>query len=118
LNSHNDKALDIYQNIEFEGQNLIFSDKHDGINQKWRVIYTDKAPTLPPKTGEFVPEWGFKNNKDFHIISALPSRRYLSVIDNYQIVIKTSNGSNGQKWFFNYAQRSITSRQNNQVMAD
>lgn len=48
----------------------------------------------------------------------MPSRRYLSVIDNYQIVIKTSNGSNGQKWFFDYAQRSITSRQNNQVIAD
>jgi hypothetical protein len=103
LNSHNGKALDVYEGIEFEGQNVIFWDKHSGENQKWRVVYADKAPSLPPKTGEFVSDWGFKHNKDFYIISAMPSRRYLSVIDSHKIVIKTSNGLASQKWYFNYA---------------
>jgi hypothetical protein len=103
LNSHNDKALDIYEGIEWEGQNVHFWGKHAGANQKWRVVYADKAPSLPPKTGEFVADWGFKENKDFYIVSAMPSRRLLSVIDSHKIVVKTSNGLKSQIWYFNYA---------------
>lgn len=116
MNAHNGKALDVYQNIEFEGQNVIFWDKHNGLNQKWRVVYADKAPNVP-KPGDHIPEWGYRYNKDFYIVSALPSNRYLTAIaEGSNLVIKVSNGQSAQKWYFDYKRRAIVSRWNGQVI--
>jgi hypothetical protein len=61
LNINNNKALEVYKGLEFEGQNVVFINKHNGTNQKWRVVYADKAPNIPV-TGDFVADWGFKHN--------------------------------------------------------
>jgi hypothetical protein len=37
------KALDVYQGKDVEGQQVIVWNKHNGWNQRWRVIYTDKS---------------------------------------------------------------------------
>jgi hypothetical protein len=37
------KALDVYQNKDVEGQQVIVWKRHNGWNQRWRVIYTDQA---------------------------------------------------------------------------
>ena len=45
-------------------------------------------------------EFGLYVERDFNIISDLPDHRYLEVINNRNLVIKTSNGNKGQRWYF------------------
>jgi hypothetical protein len=40
--------------------------------------------------------------------------RYLEVINNRNMVIKTSNGNKGQKWYFDQQSKTIKTRLNNQ----
>lgn len=65
--------------------------KSGELNQKWNVIYTDEHPA-DPKDGDYSKEWGLHINRDFYIVSALASRKYVEVINNRNIVIKTPNG--------------------------
>jgi DNA-binding HxlR family transcriptional regulator len=53
-------------------------------------------------------EFGFFVGRPFHIVSELPSRRYLDIV-NKKPVIKIDNGRDSQKWTFNWATRSIQS---------
>jgi len=116
MNVHNSKTLEVYQNKEFEGANVVLGTKGTGVHQRWTVVYADKAPNVP-KPGDHVPEWGFRYNKDFHVVTALPSGRYLTAIaTGTNVVIKVSNGQSAQKWYFDYKRRAIVSRWNGQVL--
>jgi membrane carboxypeptidase/penicillin-binding protein PbpC len=44
----------------------------------------------------------------------LASHRYLDLINNRNFVIKTPNGRNTQKWYFDQASLTIKTRLNNQ----
>jgi len=64
------------------------------ISQQWDLIYADKYPE-EPKKGELNKSFGLYVERDFNIISDLPQHRYLEVINNKNMVIKTSNGNKG-----------------------
>jgi hypothetical protein len=59
-------------------------------------------------------KFGLRVDTDFYIISALPSNRYLDIINNRNIVIKTPNGRNTQRWYFHQQSLTIRTRLNNQ----
>jgi hypothetical protein len=47
-------------------------------------------------------------------VSALPSGRYLDLINNRNMVIKTANGRKTQVWYFHQQTLTIRTRYNNQ----
>jgi hypothetical protein len=71
------------------------------LNQKWKLVYVDEMDA-DPKDGELAAEWGFKINRDFFLISALPGRRFLDFIPGNKLVIKTRNGRKSQKYYFHW----------------
>jgi len=44
--------------------------------------------------------------RPFYIVSELPKHRYIDVINN-NLVIKTANGFDSQKWFFDQKSRTV-----------
>jgi len=79
--------------------------KHNGINQQWDIVYADKW-VQPPKKGELNKDFGFYVERPFYIVSELPKHRYIDVI-NGNTVIKTPNGFDTQKWWFDQKSRTI-----------
>jgi hypothetical protein len=69
------------------------------LHQQWDLIYT-KDWKGEPTTGQWNRDWGFIVNKDFHIVSSLGQGRYIDYINNRNLIIKTQNGRNSQKWYF------------------
>ena len=105
--------MDIAGNVDAENRNIEMHSKHGRINQQWDLIYADAYPEEPVK-GELNKEFGLYVERDFFIVSQLDSHRYLEVIDNRKIVIKTPNGRNTQKWYFHQLSKTIRTRLNNQ----
>jgi hypothetical protein len=93
------KAMDVEGSQDIENRNIIMWNKHGRINQQWDLIYADEYPE-EPKKGELNKEFGLYVDRNFHIVSEMSSHRYLEVIDNRNIVIKTPNGRNTQLWWF------------------
>lgn len=77
VNVRNGKALDVEGNKDAEGQNVIVWRKHNGLNQRWRVMYLDKK-TEEPTTG-LDDDSGLYRNRKFYITSRLPEHRVLTV---------------------------------------
>jgi hypothetical protein len=88
------KVLEIDGNVDTENRNIVAKPKHGRINQLFDLIYADEYPAEPVK-GELNKEFGFYVDRDFYIVSQMSSNRYLEVINNRNIVIKTSNGNKG-----------------------
>jgi hypothetical protein len=106
------KVMDVSGGADHENRNLIAWNKHNGKNQQWDIIYVEDWP-LPPKKGELNEEFGLYVERPFYIQSALPAHRYLSVIDNRNLVIKTPNGRKDQIWWFDQKSLTIRTKLNN-----
>jgi len=76
-------------------------------------MYVDEWKGEPQK-GELNEKFGLIVEKDFYIVSQLPENRYIDLINNRNMVIKTSNGRNSQKWYFHQQTLTIRTRYNNQ----
>jgi hypothetical protein len=85
------KVMDISGNKDTENRNIIMWNKHGRINQQWDLIYVDEYPDEPTK-GQLNKEFGLVVERDFHIVTQMSSGRYMDIIDNRNIVIKTPNG--------------------------
>jgi len=86
---------------------------HGKINQQWDIMYVDEWKGEPQK-GELNEKFGLYVERDFHIVSQLPENRYLDLINNRNMVIKTSNGRRSQVWYFHQQTLTIRTRYNNQ----
>jgi hypothetical protein len=75
-------------------------------------VYVDQYSE--PKKGQLNEQFGLYVERDFYIVSTMPSGRYLDIINNRNLVIKTSNGRNTQKWYFHQQSKTIRTRLNNQ----
>jgi len=80
--------------------------RHKGINQHWDIVYVDDMPP-EPKKGELNADFGFYVERPFHIVSQLPSRRYLDVVDNKDVVIKQPNSYKSQEWYFDQKSKTV-----------
>jgi hypothetical protein len=64
----------------------------------------------PPGKGELNVEFGMYVEREFYIISSLGENRYLDVIDQRKVVIKTPNEYDSQKWWFDQKTKSIRNK--------
>jgi hypothetical protein len=74
-------------------------DKNGKVHQRWRVVYVDEYVGEPTK-GQFNKKFGLYVERDFYVVSSLPDQRYLDLINNRNMVIKTQNGRKTQVWYF------------------
>ena len=82
------------------------------IRQQWEVIYVDEYSE--PKKGELNSDFGLYVERDFYIVNQMASHKYLDLINNRNMVIKTQNGRRTQVWYFHQQSKTIRTRYNNQ----
>jgi hypothetical protein len=87
------KVLDVSGAQDKENRNVIAYKKHGKINQQWDIVYADEWKGEPGK-GELNEDFGLYVERDFYVVSQLPDNRYLDLINNRKMVIKTSNQRN------------------------
>jgi len=85
--------------------------KHSRVNQQWDLIYV-KDWIAEPKKGELNKDFGMYVDRTFHIVSGLPTGRYLDFLGR-NLVIKTQNGRRSQEFYFHQYTRTIRTRTNN-----
>jgi hypothetical protein len=59
-------------------------------------------------------QFGLYVERDFYVVSTMPGNRYLDLINNRNMVIKTPNGRKTQVWYFHQLSKTIRTRYNNQ----
>jgi hypothetical protein len=111
MSNEKGKVFDITGGVDAENREIIVYNKHGKINQQWDVIYVDEWKGEPTK-GEFNERFGLYVERDFYVVTALASHRYLDLINNRNFVIKTSNGRKTQKWYFDQKTLTIKTRLN------
>ena len=84
------KAVDVHGGQDHENRNIIVWNRHNGLNQRWRIRYVDTLKP-EPKKGELNTEFGLYVERPFHIVSQMPFHRYLDILGR-NLVIKTPNG--------------------------
>jgi hypothetical protein len=99
-------------NTDAEQRNIQVNNRGSDIRQQWEVVYVDEYSE--PKKGELNEQFGLYVERDFYIVSALPSGRYIDLINNRNMVIKTANGRKTQVWYFHQQSKTIRTRYNNQ----
>jgi hypothetical protein len=107
------KVMDVHGNRDEENRDIIVWNKHGRLNQQWDLIYKDQYPKDPTK-GQLNKDFGLIVERDFYIVSRMRSGRYLDVVDGRNIVIKTRNGRNSQRFYFHQQSLTIKTRLNNQ----
>jgi hypothetical protein len=106
------EVQDQKDNTDMENRNIQVANRGNDLRQQWEIIYVDEYSE--PKKGELNERFGLFVERDFYIVSALPSGRYLDLINNRNMVIKVPNGRNTQKWYFHQQSQTIRTRLNNQ----
>jgi hypothetical protein len=107
-------ALSVQSNTDNENRHITVNEKPDNrIAQQWEVIYADEWKGEPGK-GELNEKFGLYVERDFYVVSELPQHRYLDLINNRNMVIKTPNGRRTQVWYFHQQSLTIRTRLNNQ----
>ena len=105
--------MDVTGGVDAENRNIIVWNKHKGLNQQWDIVYADEYPE-EPKKGELNKDFGLYVERPFYVVSKLSSHRYLDLINNRNMVIKTPNGRNTQVWFFDQKSLTIKTQLNKQ----
>jgi hypothetical protein len=104
--------MDVHGGVDAENRQMIVWNKHGKINQQFDIIYVDEYPE-EPKKGELNEDFGLYVERPFYIVSALPTNRYLDLINNRNMVIKIPNGRNTQIWYFDQKSLTIKTKLNN-----
>jgi len=76
---------------------------------KWDLVYTKEYEAQELKAGDMDPEFNFKVNTDFHIVSRMSQHKYIDLISN-KAVLKRPNSRKTQVWFFDKDTKTIKSR--------
>jgi hypothetical protein len=109
VNIQNRKVLDVSGGKDAEGQPVIVHASHNGANQRWKVLYTDKAVVATKGVSKFS---GFRINVPFFLVSRLPMKRVAECVGANNLVLKRYvKGRQGQKFFFNEKDKTIRSNQ-------
>jgi hypothetical protein len=107
------KVVAVDGGLDNENRNLIVENKNGKVHQRWRVVYVDEYEKEPTK-GQLNKKFGLYVERDFYVVSSLPDNRYLDLINNRNMVIKTPNGRKTQVWYFHQQSLTIRTRYNNQ----
>jgi hypothetical protein len=100
-------AIDVQGGIDSENRNIIVYKPSGKIHQKWNIIYVDEDKE-EPKKGELNEDFGLYVERYFYVQTAMASARYLDILGN-NLVIKTPNGYDTQKFYFDQRTKTIKS---------
>jgi hypothetical protein len=92
----NKKAVDVYQNKDIEGQKVIVWKKHNGWNQRWRVIYLDGKNFKKERTTGFDKDHGLYIMRPFFFRSRMPMRRVIELVPWYARLRRYYQGRRNQ----------------------
>jgi hypothetical protein len=85
------KVIAVSGGQDNDNRNLVMEQRNNKIHQRWRVVYVDQYEAEPTK-GQFNKKFGLYVERDFYVVTAMSSKRYLDLINNRNMVIKTPNG--------------------------
>lgn len=106
INVYNNKALDSEGGRDKEGNNVIMWKRHNGANQRWRILYLDEKDQEP--TTGLDEDSGLYRNRPFYLISRLPKNRALTSYHGRYLKIedKKKDYAN-QIFYFDHLTRTI-----------
>jgi len=107
------KVIAVDGGIDNENRNIVMEQRNNKVHQRWRVVYVEDYEDEPTK-GQLNKKFGLYVDRDFYVVSALQDGRYLDLINNRNMVIKTRNGRKTQIWYFHQQSLTIRTRYNNQ----
>jgi hypothetical protein len=93
------KVIAVDGGLDNENRNIVMEQRNGKVHQRWRVVYVDEYEE-EPKKGELNKKFGLYVERDFYVVSALPSGRYLDIPDNRNLGIKVKTGRKQQIWYF------------------
>jgi len=109
INIQNGKALDVHGGKDEEGRKVIVWNKHGKVNQKWSIVYLDKADKI--ETKGLNEEFGFHINRPFYFRSRLPMKRVAECLGANNIQLKRWRRNQPQQQFF-FEEKTKTIRSN------
>jgi hypothetical protein len=89
--------LDVSGGKDVEGQPVIVYNRHNGANQRWKVVYTDKEVR---QTKGLDGEFGFHINRPFYIVSRLPTNRVIEYYGGHAVIRQWVMNKRTQQWVF------------------
>jgi hypothetical protein len=107
------KVIAVSGGLDSENRNIVMENRNNKVHQRWQVVYADEYQGEPTK-GQMNKKFGLYVERDFYVVSALNDHRYLDLINNRNMVIKTRNGRKSQIWYFHQQSLTIRTRYNNQ----
>jgi hypothetical protein len=108
INWTNSKALSVDGTKDLEGQAVIVDGNQNRRDQRWKVIYVDKAAAT--ETKGLNEEFGFHINRPFYIRSRLPMQRVLECHGANNVWLKRwRKNTLAQQWYFDEVSKTIKS---------
>lgn len=99
--------MDVYRSQDVEGQNVIAYPKHNGLNQKWSVVYVKDAPKAP--TQGYDKTYGFYIGRPFVLVSQLPMNYVASRNGSYMRLRVQRSTEKDQQWYFDQKSKTLKS---------
>jgi hypothetical protein len=106
------KVIAVTGGVDNENTNMVMEKNNGKEHQRFRIVYCDEYKVEATK-GQLNKRFGLYVERDFYVVSSLPDNRYLDLINNKNMVIKTPNGRKTQVWYFHQQSLSIRTRYNN-----
>jgi hypothetical protein len=91
LTNEKGKVMAVDGGLDNENRNLVMEQRNGKVHQRWRVVYVEDYEKEPTK-GQLNKKFGLYVERDFYVVTELASHRYLDLIGNRNMVIKTPNG--------------------------
>jgi hypothetical protein len=108
INFTDERALDVTSSKDEEGATVGVQKNAGGANQKWKIVYLDKADEV--KNEGMNEEFGFRCNKPFYLRSRLPMKRVAECHGANNIWLRRwRKNTNAQMWTFNCIDKTIRS---------
>jgi hypothetical protein len=89
--------LDVKDGKDIESQPVIVGKKNSGANQRWKILYTDKATVAKKGLDD---DFGFQINRPFYVMSRMPHGRALEASGSTVRINSWQMGRTVQQWVF------------------
>lgn len=101
-------VLDVYQGKDKEGNMVTMYNRHNGANQKWKILYLDEKEEDPSKGLD--EDSGLYRNRPFYLVSRLPKHRVLTCkVRGTMGIQDKKKGNKKQEWYFDHLTRTVKS---------
>jgi hypothetical protein len=106
VNPTNDKVLEVKSSTDEEGQAVGVAGRNGKANQRWKIVYLDKADAI--RTKGFNKEFGFHINRPFYIRSRMPMRRIAECHGANNVWLKRwRKNVAAQQWYFDEVSKTL-----------